>query len=102
MLAALGDWKGKRVRSSRPMPAPDTAKRHMRAILKTNDPVLLSFAQSLLDEADIGCVAVDENGSIMDGSLGIVPRRLMVTDDDFERGRDALRDGLARQAAPPE
>ena len=61
----------------------------MRAILKTNDPVLLSFAQNLLDEADIGSVVFDENASIMDGSLGIVPRRLMVADDDFERGRDS-------------
>ena len=74
----------------------------MRAILKTNDPVLLSFAQNLLDEADIGSVVFDENASIMDGSLGIVPRRLMVADDDFERGREALREGLARKDAAPE
>ncbi len=70
----------------------------MRAILKTNDPVLLSFAQSLLAEAAIESVVFDENASVMDGSLGILPRRLMVADDDHERGTAVLKTGLAQQA----
>lgn len=74
----------------------------MRPVLKTNNPVLLSFAQSLLNEAEIDCVVFDENASVMDGSLGILPRRLMVTDDDFERGEAVLREGLARRGKPPE
>ena len=74
----------------------------MRPVLKTNDPVLLSFAQSLLGEAEIESVVFDENASVMDGSLGILPRRLMVADDDFERGKVVVRDGLARQQAPVE
>ena len=74
----------------------------MRPVLKTNDPVLLSFAQSLLAEGEIASVVFDENASVMDGSLGILPRRLMVADEDYERGRSILRDGLARQAAPRE
>ena len=49
----------------------------MRPVLKTNDPVLLSFARSLLADAQIECVVFDENASVMDGSLGILPRRLM-------------------------
>jgi tRNA1(Val) A37 N6-methylase TrmN6 len=83
-------------------PRTGQAKRHMRPVLKTNDPVLLSFAQSLLGDADIESVVFDENASIMDGSLGILPRRLMVADDDFERGRAVVREGLARQESPPE
>ncbi|HEY0300861.1 MAG TPA: DUF2007 domain-containing protein, partial [Rhizomicrobium sp.] len=67
----------------------------MRAILKTNDPVLLSFAQSLLGDAEIESVVFDENASVMDGSLGILPRRLMVSDDDHERGIKVLKEGLA-------
>jgi len=74
----------------------------MRPVLKTNDPVLLSFARSLLSDAGIENVVFDENASIMDGSLGIVPRRLMVADDDLERGQAVVREGLARRAAPPE
>ncbi|MEI9888223.1 MAG: DUF2007 domain-containing protein [Rhizomicrobium sp.] len=67
----------------------------MRAILKTNDPVLLSFAQSLLGEADIESFVFDENASVMDGSLGILPRRLMVADADHEHGIKVLKEGLA-------
>lgn len=74
----------------------------MRVLLKTNDLVLLSFAQSLLREAQIESVVFDENASVMDGSLGIMPRRLMVADEDVERGRQVVREGLARQESPPE
>ncbi|HEX4302148.1 MAG TPA: DUF2007 domain-containing protein [Rhizomicrobium sp.] len=74
----------------------------MRPVLKTNDPVLLSFAQSLLGDADIASVVFDENASVMDGSLGILPRRLMVADEDVERGKQVVREGLARREAPPE
>jgi tRNA1(Val) A37 N6-methylase TrmN6 len=74
----------------------------MRPVLKTNNPVLLSFAQSLLADAHIESVVFDENAAVMDGSLGILPRRLMVADDDFARGRSVLEDGLARASAPPE
>jgi tRNA1(Val) A37 N6-methylase TrmN6 len=74
----------------------------MRALLKTNDAVLLSYAKSLLGDADIASVVFDENASAMDGSLGILPRRLMVPDDEFERAQALLREGLARRAAKPE
>ena len=71
----------------------------MKAVLKTNDVVLLSFAQSLLRDAQIETLLLDENASIMDGSLGILPRRLMVDDEDFLQAQRILRDGL--EAAPP-
>jgi tRNA1(Val) A37 N6-methylase TrmN6 len=72
----------------------------MRPVLKTNNPVLLSFAQTLLSEAEIDSVVFDENASVMDGSLGILPRRLMVADDDFDRGQLVLREGMERKAHP--
>ena len=78
------------------------AKTQVRPVLKTNDPVLLSFAQDLLAQGDVQSVVFDENMSVMDGSLGILPRRLMVADEDFERGKTLLQDGLARRAAPRE
>ncbi len=74
----------------------------MRPVLKTNNPVLLSFAQSLLSDAQIECVVFDENASVMDGSLGILPRRLMVADEDLERGQAILRDGIAQRNRPAE
>ncbi|HEY1614559.1 MAG TPA: DUF2007 domain-containing protein [Rhizomicrobium sp.] len=66
----------------------------MRAILKTNDPVLLNFAQALLLDAGIESVIFDSHMSIMDGSLGILPRRLMVADDEFEPARGVLSGAL--------
>ena len=70
----------------------------MKHVLKTNDMVLLSFAQSLLSDARIECLVFDSNASVMDGSLGILPRRLMVADEDYEPARRILREALN---APP-
>ena len=66
----------------------------MKDVLKTNNPVLLSYAQSLLTDAGIRSVVFDSHASVMDGSLGILPRRLMVADDDVRRAEALLRDGL--------
>ena len=74
----------------------------MQAVLKTNDPVLLSYAQSLLADAQIECVVFDENASVMDGSLGILPRRLMVADEDHVRGKAVLQEGFAQREKAPE
>lgn len=71
----------------------------MREILKTNDPVLLSYAQSVLTDAGIAAVVFDQHMSIMDGSIGALPRRLMVPDDDLDAAQSILRD-LALEPAP--
>lgn len=73
----------------------------MRPVLKTNDPVLLSFARDLLAQGDVPSMVFDENASVMDGSLGILPRRLMVADEDYERGTALLRAGLDPTKPPP-
>ena len=74
-------------------------KRSMRDVLKTNDPVLLGFAQVLLADAGIAAVIFDNHMSIMDGSLGILPRRLMVADEDFASAERVLREALPDQVA---
>jgi hypothetical protein len=66
----------------------------MRAILRTNDAVMLSYAQSVLDEAGIQTLIFDTHASIMDGSMGMVPRRLMVPDDDFTQAQRLLREAI--------
>lgn len=66
----------------------------MRALLKTNDIVILDYAQVLLRDAGIAFLIFDDSMSVMDGSLGILPRRLMVADDDEERARTVLDEGL--------
>lgn len=54
----------------------------MIELLRSNDAVLLSYVQSLLDGDGIEYLLLDSHMSIMEGSLGILPRRLMVSEDD--------------------
>ena len=64
----------------------------MRALLKTTDPVVLNYAANLLEQEGIKAVVFDTHASIMDGSTGFLPRRLMVVlDDDFDRAWTLLR-----------
>ena len=70
----------------------------VRAILKTNDPILLNFAEALLTDAGIESVVFDSHMSIMDGSMGFMPRRLMVADEDFARAARVLKEALPDQA----
>ncbi|EKF19914.1 DUF2007 domain-containing protein [Nitratireductor pacificus] len=74
----------------------------MFELIRTNDPVLISFVESLLRDSDIGFFVADQNMSIMEGSLGILPRRVMIDKDDAERARQLLKDaGIGDEARPP-
>ena len=69
----------------------------MRAVLKSLDPVTLNFAANLLEQEGIQTVVFDTHASVMDGSMGFLPRRLMVLDEDFPKA-----DRLLRAAVPNE
>lgn len=62
----------------------------MREVLATNDPVLISFAQSVLNDEGIDLLVADQHMSVLEGSLGILPRRLLVAPADLFRARVAL------------
>ena len=64
----------------------------MVELLRSNDPVLLSWAQAVLKEARIMAVVMDRHMSVLEGSIGALPRRLMVADDDAVRARRLLTD----------
>ena len=66
----------------------------MRAVLRTTDPVMLNYAAHLLSQEGIESVVFDTHASVMDGSMGFLPRRLMVSDEDFVRAMELLRDAL--------
>jgi Putative prokaryotic signal transducing protein len=57
----------------------------LKELLRTNDVVLLSFLEARLKGEGIEPFILDMNASIVEGSIGILPRRLMVIDEDFER-----------------
>lgn len=70
----------------------------MRELLRTNDAVLLSAVGALLDGAEIDHLVLDQNMSILEGSLGVIPRRILVHDDDLFAARRLLTDaGLAHE-----
>jgi len=66
----------------------------MRVVLKSNNPVILSYATHILEESGIEALVFDTHASIMDGSTIMVPRRLMVADEDFNRAEKLLRDAV--------
>jgi hypothetical protein len=59
----------------------------MMELFRSNDPVRLSWAQAVLSEEGIYAVVLDTYTSIIEGSIGAIPRRLMVGDDDFTRAQ---------------
>jgi hypothetical protein len=62
----------------------------MQEVLRTNDAVLLSFAESVLREAGIASTLADQHISVIEGSIGAFPRRLLVGSDDWDAARRAL------------
>ena len=64
----------------------------MKELLRTTDPTILAFASALLQGEDIDCFELDVNMSILEGGIGIFPRRMMVRDEDFDRAARTLRD----------
>ena len=70
----------------------------MKELVRTNDAVLISFVESLLRDAGIGCLVADQNMSVLDGSIGVLPRRILVPDDQFTRACRLLQDaGLGQE-----
>lgn len=67
----------------------------MKELLRTNDVVLLSFASALLREVSIEPVVLDSHMSTLEGSIGALQRRLMVSDADYARARVLLDEALA-------
>ncbi|MDE1973404.1 MAG: DUF2007 domain-containing protein [Hyphomicrobiales bacterium] len=70
----------------------------MRELVRTNDAVLISAVEALLKGAHIHHMVVDQNISVLEGSIGIFPRRILVGDDEVDRARTLLENaGFARE-----
>jgi hypothetical protein len=64
----------------------------MVELLRTNDLVLISAVRAILAEDDVVVVVADEHMSSLEGSVGFLPRRLLVRDIDLPRARRLLED----------
>jgi hypothetical protein len=70
----------------------------MLELVRTNNAVLISFIEALLKEAGIVFLVADQNMSIVEGSLGILPRRILVKSEDLAKAERIIRDaGIAEE-----
>jgi hypothetical protein len=70
-------------------------------LVRTNNAVVISAIGALLDEAGIPYLVLDQNMSVLEGSIGILPRRLMVAEQHAEAARTLLADaGLGSELRP--
>jgi hypothetical protein len=73
----------------------------MRELVRTNDLVLISAIEALLRGADIEYVVLDQNMSVLEGSLGMLPRRILVDEGSAARARRLLQEaGLGHELRP--
>lgn len=56
--------------------------RIMKELLRTTDPTIIAYVTALLQGEGIDCFAMDVHMSVLEGSVGVLPRRLMVRDQD--------------------
>jgi hypothetical protein len=72
-----------------------------RELVRTNDAVLVSAVQALLDAAHIPHLLLDQNMSVLEGSLGILPRRILVKEGSVVEARRLLEEaGLGHELRP--
>lgn len=73
----------------------------MREIVRTNDPVLINAIEALLGGAHIACLVLDQNMSVLEGSIGMLPRRILVADEEEAEARELLTEaGLGHELRP--
>jgi hypothetical protein len=99
------------VTAARALPLAARPRRRERAngdealeeLIRTNDMVLISFVEALLKDAGIAHLVVDQNMSVIEGSLGVLPRRVLVGRDEVERARTVLEAaGVGDELRPPD
>ncbi len=64
----------------------------MKQLLSTTDPTVIAFAKALLQGEGIDCFEMDVNMSVLEGGIGIFPRRIMVAEEDHAAAMRVLRD----------
>jgi len=62
----------------------------MNELVRSNDLVYLSWVESVLADAGIACVLSDQYTSVIEGSIGAIPRRILVDSDDLVRAERVL------------
>jgi len=64
----------------------------VRELLRTNEPVFISWAEAMLRSEEIETFVLDGHTSVLEGSAGAILRRIMVVDEDYARARRLLQE----------
>lgn len=64
----------------------------MKELLRTTDPTIMAFASALLNGEDIECFQIDVNMSVLEGGIGVFPRRLMVREEEYDAALRVITD----------
>jgi hypothetical protein len=73
----------------------------VRELVRTNDAVVISAIEALLDGAGISHIIADQNMSVLEGSIGAFQRRILVDEDEFATARRLLADaGFGKELRP--
>jgi hypothetical protein len=73
----------------------------LRELVRTNNAVLISAVEALLNGADIPHLVLDQHMSVLEGSLGVLPRRVLVAEDHAAEARQLLTEaGLGHELRP--
>ena len=93
-----GDGADHKVRASRRQGRTRQGNPRLNELVRTNDLVLISLIETLLDEAGVSFFVADQHMSAVEGSLGFLPRRILVDSEEADRARRVLVDaGLAAE-----
>jgi len=75
----------------------------MVELVRTNDTVLVNFIEVLLRDAGMNVIIADQNMSVLEGSLGVLPRRVLIDEADEETAKTLLMDaGVGEWIKGPE
>jgi hypothetical protein len=73
----------------------------MHERVRTNDAVLVSVIQTLLEAARIPHLVLDQNMSVLEGSIGVLPRRVLVAEVHAPAARQLLEEaGYGHELRP--
>lgn len=64
----------------------------MVELIRANDPVLISYILSVLQDEGIEAIMLDEHTSILEGSIGAIQRRIMVLEKDLRGAKEIIED----------
>jgi hypothetical protein len=89
---ALTSFQVQRIATASTFLQPPPIVLPMKELFRSTDPVRISRAVAVLEDHDIPTFEMDQHMSVLEGSLGILPRRVMVADRDAFMARAILRD----------